>query len=111
MKYDDPFDINPPFNPYISFTTPVSQSLKTTVSKKPKNFNKGRPLPTKKKLIEKQRTRPVLAPPPSKLMKNIMKAKELDTLIEAKRKRGERDNEFFELLDQFQKNSKDLENV
>ena len=40
-----------------------------------------------------------------------MKAKELDTLIEAKRKRGERYNEFFELLDQFQKNSKNLEDI
>ena len=112
MKYDDPFDVNPPFNPYISFTTPISTNLKTTVSKpKPKNFNKGRPQLIKKKMIEKQRTQPVLAPPPSKMMKNIMKAKELDTLIEAKRKRGERDNEFFELLDQFQKNSKNLEDI
>jgi uncharacterized coiled-coil DUF342 family protein len=83
--------------------------LKTTGSK-PKNFNKGRPLPTKKRVIEKQQTRPLIAPPSSKMMQQIMKAKELDTLIEAKRKRGERDNEFFELLDQFQKNSKDLEN-
>ena len=102
MKYDDPFDVNPPFNPYISFTTPISTNLKTTKSK---------PKPIKKKVVQKQQTRPVLAPPPSRMMKNIMKAKELDTLIEAKRKRGERDNEFFELLDQFQKNSKDLENV
>ena len=39
-----------------------------------------------------------------------MKAKELDTLIEAK-ENEERDNEFFELLDQFQKNGKDLEDV
>ena len=33
MKYDDPFDINPPFNPYISFTTPVSQ-IKTQTNQK-----------------------------------------------------------------------------
>jgi hypothetical protein len=110
MKYDDPFDVNPPFDPYISFQRkPISVALKTTGSK-PKNFNKGRPLPTKKRVIEKQQTRPLIAPPSSKMMQQIMKAKELDTLIEAKRKRGERDNEFFELLDQFQKNSKDLEN-
>ncbi len=105
MKYDDPFDVNPPFDPYISFQRkPISVALKTTGSK-PK-----RPLPTKKRVIEKQHTRPLIAPPSSKMMQQIMKAKELDTLIEAKRKRGERDNEFFELLDQFQKNSKDLEN-
>ena len=65
MKYDDPFDVNPPFNPYISFTTPISTNLKTTVSK---------PKPIKKKVVQKQQTRPVLAPPPSKMMKNIMKA-------------------------------------
>ena len=83
MKYDDPFDINPPFNPYISFTTPIRLQLK----------NKGnKPKPTKK-LIRNNGPSHV----GSTTIKDGTKhyATKGGHLIEAKSR--ERDKSFFEL--------------
>ena len=44
------------------------------------------------------------------LMKKIMRAKELDTKIKLMRNQGKKPTEFVDLLDEFQKNSMELEN-
>jgi len=48
--------------------------------------------------------------PKSPMLKKIMKAKELDTKIRVMRKEGKSPRDFVDLLDEFQKNSMDLEN-
>jgi hypothetical protein len=73
---------------------------KKVVTNKP-----GRPLP-------KQRPVRQVADMTSKspMLKKIMKAKELDTKIRMMRKEGKAPRDFVDLLDEFQKNSMDLEN-
>ena len=74
----------------------------------------------KKPIIKNKPQRPVPAQktvkkivdlaPKTPLMKKIMKAKELDTKIKIMRDQGKKATEFVDLLDEFQKNSMDLEN-
>ena len=47
--------------------------------------------------------------PKSPMMKKIMRAKELDTKIRVMREQGKSPRDFVDLLDEFQKNSMDLE--
>ena len=65
----------------------------------------GRPMPTQRPI----RKVADLAPK-SPMLKKIMKAKELDTKIRVMRKEGKSPRDFVDLLDEFQKNSMDLEN-
>ena len=73
----------------------------------------------KKPVIKNKPQRPVPAQKPVKkivdlapktpLMKKIMKAKELDTKIKIMRDQGKKATEFVDLLDEFQKNSMEIE--
>ena len=72
---DDYFDTNPPFNPYISFSTPISTSLNTK--------------PSKPKIIRKPiRTEPKREVSP--FLKKIMKGKEADTKIKLTKQQGKK---------------------
>ena len=99
------------FNQYKAISENVNKSL-TDIAKVRRN--------TKKPIINNKPQRPMPARKPVKkivdlapktpLMKKIMRAKELDTKIKLMRNQGKKPTEFVDLLDEFQKNSMELEN-
>jgi hypothetical protein len=74
--------------------------IKAGIKNKPQ-----RPLPAQKPV-----KKIVNLEPQTPLMKKIMRGKELDTKIKVLRSQGKKPSEFVDLLDEFQKNSMDLEN-
>ena len=99
------------FDEYKTISESVNRHLRdiskgTKNTKKPTIQNKPqRPMPARKpvkKIVD-------LAPK-TPLMKKIMRAKELDTKIKLMRNQGKKPTEFVDLLDEFQKNSMELEN-
>ena len=99
------------FDEYKTISESVNRHL-SDISKVTKN--------TKKPTIQNKPQRPMQARKPVKkivdlapktpLMKKIMRAKELDTKIKLMRNQGKKPTEFVDLLDEFQKNSMELEN-
>ena len=99
------------FDEYKTISESVNRHLRD-ISKVTKN--------TKKPTIQNkpQRPKPARKPvkkivdlaPKTPLMKKIMRAKELDTKIKLMRNQGKKPTEFVDLLDEFQKNSMELEN-
>jgi len=90
---DDIFDLNPPFNPYISFTRSSE-----------KNKPLYKPTPPKKRPTPQPKVNTN-----SPLMKTIMKAKELDTKISMLKQQGKRPRDYVDLLDEFHSNSQRIE--
>ena len=87
-----------------SFTTGLFDRMNRPAPKKTIVRPKPKPQP-------QQRTAKIAdLAPKSPMMKKIMKAKELDTKIKMMRKEGKSPRDFVDLLDEFQKNSMDLEN-
>ena len=99
------------FDEYKTISESVNRHL-SDISKVTKNTRK--PL---RSTIKPQRPMPARKPvkkivdlaPKTPLMKKIMRAKELDTQIKIMRNQGKKPTEFVDLLDEFQKNSMDLE--
>ncbi len=90
---DDIFDLNPPFNPSISFTRSGER-----------NNPLYKPTPPKKRPTPQPKVNTN-----SPLMKTIMKAKELDTKISMLKQQGKRPRDYVDLLDEFHSNSQRIE--
>ena len=99
------------FDEYKTISESVNRHLRdiskvTKNTKKPTIQNKPQQSMPARKPVKKI----VDLAPKTPLMKKIMRAKELDTKIKLMRNQGKKPTEFVDLLDEFQKNSMELEN-
>ena len=75
-----------------------------------KNIKKKKPVKYYPRTPEEDKLRPAASTTTaSPLMQRLMKAKEIDTKLVEKKKRKEKDGEYFALLEEFQTNSKNIE--
>ena len=91
-----------PYDLYTSTNSDFEGLYKRTVKKK-------KPAKYYPRTPEEDKLRPTATTTATPLMQRLMRAKEIDTKLVEKRKRKEKDGEYFALLEEFHTNSKDIE--